>query len=323
MRVLTASLTLLCACGPGPTLVPPTVVDDAALPRLSIRVAGRDRLIHVRTMGDPSAPPVLVMHGSLADARYLLMLEPLAATHFVVLWDQRGNGLSERLDSASEYTADAIVEEIDAVAEHFAQGRRFTLVGHSFGGMFAALYTSRRPERVERLALMEPGGLNGDVFGPTYSAIIHIDLLAPGLNSMFWQNEVLSPSTHERLDLRALMMLSGEQTPGYLCDPRRPPDFPVWRPGGHVDLLRSLLLQGKAAPGKFDYDFAAGLATFPRPVTVIAGSCSSIGPDYQRTWHLPLLPPGTSIITIEGAGHRFPVERPAETVEALRTFLSK
>lgn len=314
---------LVCACGPGPTLVPPTVVDDPSLPRVSIRVAGRDRLIHVRTMGDPSAPPVLVMHGSLADARSLLTLEPLASTHFLVLWDQRGNGLSERLDSPSEYTADAIVEEIDAVAEHFSSGRRFTLVGHSFGGMYAALYTSRRPERVERLALLEPGGLSGAVFGPTYSAIVHIDLLAPGLNSMFWQNEVLSPSTHERLDLRALMMLGGEQTAGYFCDPKRPSDLPVWRPGGHVDLLRQVLLQGRAAPGQFDYDFAQGLTTFPRPVVVLAGSCSSIGPDYQRQWHLPLLPPGTEVVTIEDAGHRFPTERPASTLAALRTFLTR
>ena len=300
--------------------MPPTVMDDPTLPSLTIRVAGRDRRIHVRTFGDPSRHVVLALHGSLADARYLLMLEPLANEHFVVAWDQRGNGLSERLDGPAEYTADAIVEEIDAVAEHFSPGRSFGLVGHSFGAMFSSLYVGRRPQRVDHLALLEPGGLSGAIFGPTYPTIIRIDLLGPGLNSMFWQNEVLSPSTHERLDLRALMMLQGEQTAGYFCDPKRPSTFPVWRPGGHVDLLRGLLLQGKAEPGGFDYDFTVGVEQYTGPVLFITGSCSSLGPDYQRQHHLPFFPRG-SVVSIETSGHRFPTEKPAETLTLLRAFL--
>jgi len=303
-------------------VVPPTVVDDPTLPSLTLRVAGRDRRIHVRTFGDPSRHVVLVLHGSLADARALLMLEPLASEHFVVAWDQRGNGLSERLDGPDEYTAEAIVEEIDAVADHFSPGRTFGLVGHSFGAMFSSLYVGRRPRRVDHLALLEPGGLSGAIFGPTYPSIIRVDLLGPGLNAMFWQNEVLSPSTHERLDLRALMMLQGEQTAGYFCDPKRPSDFPVWRPGGHVDLLRGLLLQGKAAAGAFDYDFTVGVDQFSGPVVLVGGSCSALGPEYQRRYHLPFFPRGR-VVTIEDTGHRFPTEKPAETLALIRTFLKE
>jgi proline iminopeptidase len=324
MRALTTLLVSFAACAPPETaaLVPPTVVDDPALPSLTIRVAGRERRVHVRTFGDPSRHVVLAMHGSLADARYLLMLAPLADEHFVVAWDQRGNGLSERLDGPDEYTADAIVEEIDAVADAFSPGRPFSLVGHSFGAMFASLYVGRRPQRVDRLALLEPGGLSGAIFGPTYPSLIRVDLLGPGLNAMFWQNELLSPSTHERLDLRALMMLEGENTPGYFCDAQRPPDLPVWRPGGHVDLLRGLLLQGKAAPGAFDYDFTVGVDAYRGPVVLVGGTCSLLGPDYQRRYHLPFFPRGR-VVSIDDAGHRFPTEKPAETVALVRAFLTE
>jgi hypothetical protein len=70
------------------------------------------------------------------------------------------------------------------------------------------------------------------------------------------------------------------------------------------------VLKGNAPAGTFDFDFAAGLTTFPRPVTIIASSCGSIGPDSQRTWQLPLLSPGTPITTVEGADHRFPSSAP-------------
>ncbi len=324
MRTLTLFLLVSMGCESPETagLVPPTVVDDPALPSLSIRVAGRERRVHVRTFGTPGRHVVLAMHGSLADGRYLLMLEPLADEHFIVVWDQRGNGLSERLDGPDEYTAEAIVEEVDALADHFSPGRPVGLIGHSFGGMYASLYVGRRPDRVDHLALLEPGGLNGAIFGPTYPSLIRVDLLGPGLNSMFWQNEVLSPSTHERLDLRALMALQGENTPGYFCDPKRPPEIPLWRPGGHVDLLRSALLQGRGAPGTFDYDFTVGVDRFQGPVVLVGGSCSLLGPEYQRQYHLPFFPRGR-VITIEGAGHRFPTEKPAETMSLLRAFLKE
>lgn len=294
MRALTLSvlsgLALLggLACAPPESagLVPPTVTEDPALPSLMLRVAGRERRVHVRTFGDSSRHVVLALHGSLADARYLLMLAPLADQHFVVAWDQRGNGLSERLDGADEYTADAIVEEIDAVAEHFSPGRSFGLVGHSFGAMFASLYAGRRPQRVDHLALLEPGGLTGAIFGPTYPSLIRVDPLGPGLNSVFWQNEILSPSTHERLDLRAL------------------------------------LLQGRAALGAFDYDFTAGVEQLAGAVLLVGGSCSALGPEYQRQHHLPFFPRGR-VVTIEGAGHRLPTEKPDETLAVVRAFLEE
>lgn len=300
----------------GGTLVPPLVTEDPALPSITITVAGHARRVHVRTFGDPAAPVLLGLHGSLGDARSLLALSALSDRFYVVLWDQRGNGLSERI-TREEYTEDAIVQEIDAIADHYAPSRRVTLVGHSFGGMYTALYLSRRPERVERAALLEPGGINGAIFAATYDQIVRLDLLDPGLNAMFWQNAVLSPVDHERIDARALMvLLNGRQT-RYFCDPAHPPPLPVWRPGGHVDLLRQRLI---APRGAFEFDFGAGLDRFERPVLLVGASCSGLGPEFQRRYHLPLFRSAT-LATIEGAGHRFPSEKPEETVALLRAFL--
>lgn len=313
--VLAAALNCACSASPG-TLVPPLVTEDPALPSIEIRVAKHTRRVHVRTFGNPSAPALLLLHGSLADARGLLAFSALSNRYFVVAWDQRGNGLSERITS-EEYTTDSIVEEIDAIADKYSPGRRFVLVGHSFGGMYSALYLGRRPERVERAVLLEPGGLNAKIFDATFSDIIQIDLLDPGLNGMFWQNALLTPADHERLDARALMVLMNGRQTRYFCDPDNPPRLPVWRPGGHVDLLRMNLL---APTGSFDFDYASGASTFPRKVLLVGATCSALGPDFQRKWHLPLFKHGT-LATIEGAGHRFPSEKSDETVRIVGAFL--
>jgi proline iminopeptidase len=302
-------------------LVPPTADQDPSLPQIRLEIAGHTRAIHVETFGEPSSPVLLVLHGSLADFRALRLFRALADRYFVVMWDQRGNGLSERI-SAEEYSEQSVVEEIDAMRERFSPGRPVTLLGHSFGAMYAALYTSRHPEQVHQLVLLEPGGLNGTIFQETFSEIININLLDEGMNEMFWQNEVLTPSSHEAMDYRAqMMLLNGRQT-NYFCDPEHPPDYPVWRPGAYVEYLRNQVLGGQGAfsATRFDFDFAAGLETFPRRVLFVAGTCSALGPDFQRRHHLPLFR-DAELVSIEQAGHRLFVERFSEVLAAIQGYL--
>jgi proline iminopeptidase len=302
-------------------LVPPTADEDPALPQIRLEVAGHARAVHLETFGDSGNPLLLVLHGSLGDYRALRPFRVLADRYFVVMWDQRGNGLSERIEQ-DEYTWDSVVEEIDAVRERFAPGERATLLGHSFGGMYAALYTSRHPDRVEQLALLEPGGLNGRIFSETFDSIINVDLFDPGMNEMFWQNEVLAPSSHEAMDYRALMiLLNGKQT-NYFCDREHPPHYPVWRPGAYVEYLRGLRMGAANALGTphFEFDFARGLDTFPRKVLIVAGTCSALGPEYQRRHHVPLFA-DAEVVTVPHAGHRLFVERFDEVLAAVQGYL--
>jgi proline iminopeptidase len=303
-------------------LVPPTADQDPALPQARLEVAGRRRAIHLESFGDPAHPLLLVLHGSLGDFRAFRPFEVLSDRYFVVMWDQRGNGLSERIEE-DEYDWDSVVEEIDRVRERFAPGAPATLLGHSFGAMYAALYTSRYPERVAQLALLEPGGLNGAIFTETYDSIINVDLFDEGMNEMFWQNELLSPSSHEAMDYRALMiLLNGKQT-NYFCDPDHPPHYPVWRPGAHVEYLRGLRMGAKAGFGSpsFEFDFAHGLDQFPRKVLILGGTCSALGADFQRRYHVPLFA-DAEVVTIQDTGHRLFVEQFEAVLVALHAYLA-
>ena len=303
-------------------LMPPTADADKRIQSIPIQVAGHRRLIHYRTWGDPNNPAVFVLHGSLSDCRGYLGLSELANDGFyIVMWDQRGNGLSERI-SGEEYTEESIVAEIDAVIDYFSSGQQqIRLIGHSFGGMYASLYLSARPDRVMQAALIEPGGLNGRIFTETYSRIININLFDPKLNSLFWQSEQLAPFDHESADYRALMILQNGKQTNYHRDPNNPTKWPVWRPGGWVDVWRSRILGLDVNTNTFAFDFARGAASYPGTVLFIGGDYSALGADYQREFNAPLFH-NAKVVEIPGTGHRLIVEDLQAVLGALRTFFT-
>lgn len=76
--------------------------------------------------------------------------ERLARHVRVVLYDQRGLGLSDR--DVSPPTLDDLVTDLETVVDQMDVGK-VALWGSSFGGPIALAYLDRHPERVERLAL--------------------------------------------------------------------------------------------------------------------------------------------------------------------------
>ena len=62
-------------------------------------------------------PPLVVVHGGPgADHTYFLpWLLPLARTHRLIFIDERGSGRSQRLQDASQYTSENMVDDVEAV----------------------------------------------------------------------------------------------------------------------------------------------------------------------------------------------------------------
>ena len=77
-----------------------------------------------------------------------------------IIYDQRGTGKStlESLSSKT-ITMDLMVEDIENLRTHL-QIEKWTIFGHSFGGIMAAYYASKHPERIDKLILSSSGGIN-------------------------------------------------------------------------------------------------------------------------------------------------------------------
>jgi pimeloyl-ACP methyl ester carboxylesterase len=110
--------------------------------------------LHYVDWGSEGKPPLVVLHGFSSQARYWdgFAVRMRDAFHVYCL-DQRGHGDS---DWASDYGPDAMPNDLLAFADQLGL-KKFTLLGHSMGGMVGMRFAAFHPERVEALIVVDAG----------------------------------------------------------------------------------------------------------------------------------------------------------------------
>ncbi len=298
-------------------LVPKTVVEDHSIPNLEIN----NSKFHLETFGDPKKPVIFMLHGGPGnDYRYLLPLKEryenysLVDDYFLVFFDQRGSGLSQRHDR-SELTLEKYAEDLEKLVEHFAPNKNkpVIFIGHSWGGQYASLYMDRHPKRLSGAVMMEPGPLSSEL-GKKISTV-KINPFAKWLNDWMWGRQVLTASDHERADYYlALGVLSQHE----VKPERHSKSVPGWRMGTAVSLYVAI----EALGGKSHFDFTKHLSQVESPILFIVGeNTKDLGADYQRTqmqlFKNPILE------TIPNAGHNdIAFSEAAQSVAKIRKYLN-
>jgi proline iminopeptidase len=101
-----------------------------------------------------SGDPVVVLHGGpgFDHRQFLPFIWELAEHHKVILFDQRGTGLSSGPVDAEAISIDTFIADIEVVREAFGI-EKMNLLGHSWGGILAMHYGIRHPEKLRSLIL--------------------------------------------------------------------------------------------------------------------------------------------------------------------------
>ncbi|MFD1174717.1 alpha/beta fold hydrolase [Paenibacillus puldeungensis] len=99
-------------------------------------------------------PVCIVVHGGPGSdhADFKPWLSPLANDLQIIYMDLRSNGQSDRVDPAI-CTLEQLADDIEALRIYLGL-EKFTLLGHSFGGMVAQVYAARYPESLNKLVLV-------------------------------------------------------------------------------------------------------------------------------------------------------------------------
>ena len=108
--------------------------------------------------GDPSLPPLILIHGTRDHARsWDQTADALIDRYCVYAPDLRGHGDSEWA-VGGDYSIIDYALDIHALGEHIGR-EPYVVVGHSLGGGVALQYAGAFPEKVSRLITIE--GLGG------------------------------------------------------------------------------------------------------------------------------------------------------------------
>ena len=124
-----------------------------ARPSIDRELALRGLRLHYREWPRESALALVLLHGVTSQAGAWHDLAASLPAYRVLALDQRGHGRSDR---ASDYSLEALVDDLAAFAESLGLDR-FALGGHSLGGRVAYLYAAGDADRVERLFISDIG----------------------------------------------------------------------------------------------------------------------------------------------------------------------
>lgn len=209
-------------------LVPLTVTEDSSLP--SITVNGTS--LHSETFGNPSDSIIMVIHGGPgADYRSLLNCQDLAANGcYVVFYDQRGSGLSQRHD-ADIYNTQLFLDDLDAVIEYYKQteSQKVILFGHSWGAMIAAGYVDQHPEKVRGIIMVEPGGFTWDDTEEYMGRAFQLNLFGELTNDLVYLDQFITSDEHNTLDYKMALNFAADFADDNNVGNAGP--FPFWRSG--------------------------------------------------------------------------------------------
>jgi proline iminopeptidase len=192
-------------------LVPPTVADDPTIPALEFNGSR----FHAETFGDPENPPIVFLHGGPnSNYQYLLKFMNdfdgyrLQDHHYLIFWDQRGTGLSKR-HNRSELSLDIYLQDLEALIEKTVGDRDFILIGHSWGGQFAAMYMNRHPDRIMGCVLLESGPFSNDMI--TGSDLYSTPITEEWINDFTWIRQLVGAGDHERADYFLSVLFETEE----------------------------------------------------------------------------------------------------------------
>jgi pimeloyl-ACP methyl ester carboxylesterase len=271
----------------------------------------RDVSLFVNIMGQ--GYPLLLMHGGPGlDHTTLLSLQPLADQFTLIFYDHRCNGLSEGAE-VSSMTFEDLTADADALRQTLGF-EKWAVLGHSFGGNVALEYALRYPHRLSQLILMDTGGDQWWVEHNAPELLAKRGYSASSVNAArrFYSGQ-LSPGEFLPTIMR---FMSAYNYHNNLLAMAYDVVF-----GPHIKMRPEALIFGYNQLLK-NWTVMDRLGEIQVPTLVLAGRQDFLFPTEHQAILADRLP-NAHLEMIECAGHNPHMERPAEVIEIIKSFLAE
>ncbi len=245
--------------------------------------------IHYTRTGRPK-PPVILLHGLAASgACWTDLAQALEDEFDVIMPDARGHGMSDA--PASGYRYDDLANDVVGLVRALRLSPPI-LLGHSMGGMTAAVVASRIPGMIRGLVLADPTFLSPEVQRQVHESDVvdqHRHMLARSLDEIKADGRRRHPGrSSEMIERNARARL---QTSIRAFDVLTPPNP----------------------------DFRELMRTIDIPSLLVLADRGVVSPAVAD--ELQHLNPGLRVETIRDAGHGLHFDQPDRFAEVVRSFL--
>ncbi|TWD80001.1 pimeloyl-ACP methyl ester carboxylesterase [Kribbella amoyensis] len=265
---------------------------------------------HLLGQGEPL---ICLPGGPMRDSAYLGDLGGLGEHRQLDLLDLRGTGQSAVPEDATSYRCDRLVDDVEALREHLGLDQ-LDLLAHSAGANLAALYLTRHPDRVRKLALITP-------------SVFAVDLQVTGDHRLevarLREGEPWYPAAFAALE----RITQGQATDDdwQAIDPFR---WGRWDEAAQAHEAANATQRNNEAAAIFGsagaYDpptTRAALAAFTNPVLLLAGEVDLAAPPAVVDEYAALFPSATRT-TQPQAGHCPWLDDPQAFTKTTATFLA-
>ncbi|HRO65972.1 MAG TPA: alpha/beta hydrolase [Pseudobdellovibrionaceae bacterium] len=255
-------------------------------------------MIHFELREGFSPHNILFIHGNLASNRWWMPLEEewkktgVRGEGCLVYGEFRGCGKSAAPRSESEVDMHLFANDFIELVRSLNRGS-FSLVGHSTGGLIAALMLAKAPELFEKAVLLDPVGARGVTFDPSMIQAFEKMKQDKALTAA-----VIGSTIHQN-----------DANAGFFKDVIVEDAFAAVKSVGHLVL--------KALDG---LDVREELAKAPHPVLVLHGEHDQLLPMADSKALADLFPKGRFEV-FAGQGHCGNIEDPRAFAAKIQEFL--
>jgi len=254
--------------------------------------------LHYLEWGEPTNPPLLLLHGGSAHAHWWDHIAPVFADDFRVLaLDLRGHGDSSWVAGEAAYQIEDYVADLTQFISQLALPP-FVLLGHSLGGFVAMSYAS--------------------VYAQSLGALVVVDIGPHIGGSRFMQllRQIPAPVYADEADLYTRFRLLPQKTSASAELVRHIARYSVrQREDGRLTLKCD-----RATMNREPRDLRAQLSNIHCPTLVLRGNEShNLFPSIQD--EMIRLCPQARGVEIASAGHHIFLDTPEEFLVEVRSFL--
>ncbi len=293
---------------------------------------------HLKGADNIYNPPIIYLHGGPGGYVHSSIIKTLtnltSLGHDIYLYDQRGSGLSDRLNRFSDINFEKHIGDLNEIIEQKIKSEKVILMGQSFGCIIISHYSTRYPEKISKLIFASPGDLapprmkNGayvdldslfpipdslnfiepiNGFKESSKSILKPKSMVATMGALLLDKKLISDKQMDQI----LNTMASKFTIGLVCDTQH-----ILAEEGGGGLYAYLATNNDDLP-----EFRNKTSEVKAPILVLQGQCDYI--PYSAAYEYFDLYPNGEYQFIENAGHEIWWEQEDEFVKRIANFLKE